>query len=449
MNLLLSILLSVTLFPVQQQEAKPRQGAFAVTNVHIETVSNGALENGTIVVRGDRIEAVGTNVAIPADAEVIDGTGLSVYPGMIDSGTQLGLTEIGSVDETTDASEIGDFTPQMQALTAINPNSVLIPVTRVSGVTTVLSEPSGGMFPGTAALINLVGYTPEQMSAGGVRMLVLSFPARRSGGGRFFGGGPAAGGNRDPDAVYKREMEKLNEIWDRAELYERIDATHSADPGVGERPEYVPEMAAILPVLRGEMSLMVRVDAEKDIIAAIEWVGAREVPRVVFSGVSEGWRVADKLAEAGIPCIVGPVLATPTRDSDRYDKAYANAGLLQEAGVKVALRTGEAENVRNLPFNAGFAATYGMGKEAALRAVTLSPAEIYGIDADYGSIEAGKKANFLISDGDPFETSTQIVGLFIDGFNVPIESQHIRLYEEFLNRDEGRIQPVEVVPAAN
>ncbi len=449
MNLLLSFLLATSLFSFQQQDTKPRQGVYAVTNVRIETVSNGTIEKGIIVVRGDRIEAVGSDVVIPADAEIIDGSGLEVYPGMIDSGTRLGLTEIGAVQETTDASELGDFTPQMQALTAINPNSILIPVTRVSGVTTVISEPSGGMFPGTAALINLVGYTPEQMHAGGVRLLVLSFPVKRTARRTFGGGRPSGDEQKDPEAAYERAMEKLNEIWDRAELYERIDAAYKADAGVGDRAEYVPEMDAIIPVIRGEIPLMLKVNSEKDILAALDWVEERQLENVIFSGVTEGWRVADKLAEAGISCIVGPVFSMPTRETDRYDRAYANAGLLHKAGVKVALRSGEAANVRNLPFNAGFAATYGLGREEALRAVTLSPAEMFGIADDYGSIEVGKKANFLISDGDPFETSTNVVGLFIDGFNVPIDSQHIRLYREFLNRDEGRLRPVEVVPPVN
>ena len=204
MNILLGFLLSTGLISFQQQNAKPRQGSYAVTNVTIETVSNGTIENGTIVIRGDRITAVGTDVDIPSDAEVIDGSGLSVYPGLIDSGTRLGLTEIGSVQETTDTNEIGDITPQMQALTAINPNSVLIPVTRVSGVTTVISEPSGGMLPGTAAMINLVGYTPEQMHAGDVRLLVLEFPRKSSGGRRFGPGGPRSNSASADEPVCER-----------------------------------------------------------------------------------------------------------------------------------------------------------------------------------------------------------------------------------------------------
>ena len=240
-----------------------------------------------------------------------------------------------------------------------------------------------------------------------------------------------------------------DQYFDRAELYNRIDAEYTANQTQATRPEYAPEMAAILPVLRGEMTLMVRVNAEKDILAAIEWVQSRNIQKVIFSGVSEGWRVADKLADAGISCIVGPMLSTPTRESDRYDKAYANVGMMSNAGVKVAIRSGESENVRNLPFNAGFAAAYGLGKDEALRAVTLGPAEMFGIADDYGSIEVGKKANLMITNGDPFETSTQVLGVFIDGFNVPIDSRHIQLYKEFLHRDEGRVRPVDIQTIVN
>lgn len=450
MNLILSLLLATTTLvhqqDAEQQTAKPRQGTYAITNVRIETVSGGTIDNGTIVIKADRITAVGTDVVVPEGAHVIDGTGLRVYPGMIDSGTRLGLTEIGAVQETNDSSELGDVTPQMQALSAINPNVPQIPVTRVSGVTTVIAEPSGGLLPGTAALINLVGYTPDQMHAGGVLLLVLSFPVNRTP--RFFRGGSPPD-DFDPDKKYREAVEKLDEIWDRAELYDRIDAAYAENPNLSTHPEYVPEMAAILPVLRGEMILMVKVNARKEIEAAIEWVQERNIKRVIFSGVSEGWRVADKLAEAGIDCLVGPIFSTPTRESDRYDRAYANIGMLADAGVNVAIRTGQSENVRNLPFNAGFAAAYGLGKERALRAVTLGPAEMFGIADDYGSIEVGKKANLMLTNGDPFEPATQVLGVFIDGFNIPIDSRHIRLYEEFLHRDEGRVQPVQVQPAVN
>ncbi len=442
MNILTLTLLALVMFV--QQDARPQQGTYAITNARIETVSNGTIERGTVVIQGDRITAVGENVSIPEGATVIDANGMHVYPGMIDSGTQLGLVEVGSVDETNDTNEVGDITPHMDALTAVNPNSVAIPVTRTNGVTTVITEPSGGLFPGSAAAINLVGYTPEQMDAGGARLMVLEFPRKRS---RFFGFG--GGGDQDPEKAWKDAMAKLNEIWDRAEDYERISSAWEARPAGKDRPVHSPEMAALRPVVRGEIPLMIKADAEADISAALDWVAERELSNVILSGVAEGWRVAERIAEAGIPAFVGPVLATPSRDSDRYDRAYANAALLHDAGVKVALRSGEVENVRNLPFNAGFAAAYGMGREAALEAVTLAPATMLGIADDYGSIEVGKKANLFVSTGDPFELQSEIVGLFIDGFNVPIDNRHIQLYEEFLNRDQGRRMPVEVAPADN
>ena len=433
MNLILTLLLALGLMaaPDTDRDDKARQGAFALINARIVTVTNGIIENGTLVIRNDKIVALGADVEVPADAEVIDCTGLTIYPGMIDSGTQIGLVEIGSLAETRDASELGDLTPQMQALTAVNPNSVAIPVTRISGVTTALTAPTGGLLPGQAALINLLGYTPEQMLVGGFRAVVLQYPAtgRR---GRF-----DRRSDEDIKKAAEKALKKLNETWDGAELYAQIDSAYTASPETGRRPEYVPAMTALLPVVRGEQMLIIQANAASDINSALEWVKERGLERVVLSGVAEGWRVADKIAEAGLACLVGPMLSNPTRQSDRYDKAYANIGLMHKAGVKVAIRTGESENVRNLPYNAGFAAAYGLGKEEALRAVTITPAEIFGVSDEIGSLEVGKKATLFVADGDPFETKTDIHHVFIDGYKVPMESRHTRLYDEFLNRVPG------------
>lgn len=406
-----------------------RQGVFALTNARLVTVTNGVIENGTLVIDGDRIVAIGSSVPIPDGAEIIDLTGRSVYPGMIDSGTRLGLAEVSSVPETVDFREVGDVTPQVRALTAVNPNSVAIPVTRAGGVTTVIAEPMGGLLPGTAALINLHGYTPRQMDAG-FEAPILEFPVsgRR---GRW-----DSRSNDDIKKAYETALERLNEVWDDAELYHRID-TAAAASGRDFTPEYAPQMEALVPVVRGERLLIVKVETARDISNAIEWLRGRGITNAALSGVTEGWRVADAIAEAGYPVLAGPVLTVATRPSDRYDKPYANAGLMHEAGVTVALRTGEIENVRNLPFNAGFAAAYGLGKEEALRAVTINPARIFGVDDDLGSLEVGKKAMLFVADGDPFETKTQITHLFIDGYNVPLVDRHTRLYDEFLNRSPG------------
>lgn len=409
-----------------QQVAKSTYGTFALTNATIETVTQGTV-TGTVLIQDGKIAGVG-NVNIPAGATTIDCSGLTIFPGMIDSGTRLGITEIGAVSLTNDDREIGDFTPHVKALTAVNPSSVLIPVTRVSGVTTVLTQPGGGLFPGTSALINLHGYTPQQMYAGfsGVR---LAFPSsgRRS---RF--------DRRSDDDIKKAEekaTKKLNQLWDQALLHHRIDSTHAA--GGGDAPEYNPDLDGMLAVIRGEMPLLVEVNKAKDIIAAIKWIESKKGVKAILTGCAEGYRVADKIAASGLPVITGPMLSIPGRSSDKYDVSYANPGIMAKAGVKVAIRSNESENVRNLPFNAGFAVAYGMDKAEAIKAVTINAAEIFGLGDQLGSIETGKVANIVVTDGDLFETKTSIKHLFIGGWNVPLESRHTLLYDEFIKRSPG------------
>ncbi len=417
-----------TLFTVNGQNAKGKYGTFALTNATIETVTKGTIQNGIVVISDGKIVAVGTNVSIPSGAESIDCSGHIIYPGLIEGGARLGLTEVNSDARTRDFNEIGQVIPQIQALTAINPNSVLIPVTRVSGVTTSLAVPSGGLFSGTAALINLHGYTPDQMFAG-FKGVVLNYP--RSGRrGRW--------DRRSDDEIKEasdKALKNLNEIWSKVKAYHTLDSTIKSSNSK-EKLDYYPEMEALLPVYRGEMPLLIEVNASKDIKSAIKWVEGKNL-KVIFTGVSEGWRAARELAEANIPVITGPVLSTPTRGYDRYDRPYANAGLMHKAGVKVSIRNNGAENVRNLPYDAGFAAPYGLGKEEALKAITINTAEIFGVEKELGSIEVGKVANLFVATGDIFETKTQVEHLFINGWQIPLESRHTKLYDEFLDRDPG------------
>lgn len=418
---MLALLPVAAMAQIDGEFVKPRTGKFLLQNATVVTVTKGTLTNTSVLVENGKIAQVGSNLPA-AGAEVIDCTGMFIYPGMIDSGTRLGLVEVSSVPETVDYAEVGNVTPNMQALTTVNPNSEAIGVTRVSGVTTVLTVPTGGLFPGTAALINLNGYTPDQMY-GGFKAIVMNFPSsgRR---GRF---------DRRSDEDVKKDSEKslkeANDIWDNAKKY--LDLKKS-----GAQLQYYPEMDQLAKAVSGELPLLIVVDAASDIQNAIKWVAGKNI-KVIFSGVAEGWRVADEIAKAGIPVITGPVQELPTRQSDRYDTPYANAGKMAKAGVKVALRTDEEENVRNLPFHAAFAAAYGMGKEEALKAITINPAEIFGIADQYGSVEAGKRANLVISTGDPLETRTQIHHVFIDGYLIPMSNRHIRLYQEFLERSPG------------
>jgi len=352
-----------------QLVGKGTYGTFALENAEIHTVTKGIV-NGTVLIVDGKITGVG-DVTVPAGATRIDCTGKSIYPGFIDSGTTLGLNEIGAVSLTQDASEVGNFTPQMDALTAVNPNSVLIPVTRVSGVTTVLTVPQFNLFPGEAALIDLWGYTPKQMATG-FDAQVLNFPStgRR---GRW---------DRRKEEDIKKDAEKalkkLNDYWKKATDYAAMYDKASGDV------MYNPQLEALREAVQGKQTLMVNCNAKADILAALKWIEKNKV-KAVLTGVNEGYMVADSIAKSGLPVITGPILTIP-RSSGSYDAAYKNAGLMQKAGVKVAIRTNENENVRNLLYHAGFAATYGMGTEEAIKAITIVPAEIFGVSDRLGTL---------------------------------------------------------------
>ena len=416
----------------QAQNAPGAQGPYALTNAQILVTPTDTVDRGTVVIRDDSIAAVGPNVSVPSDAETIDVGGQTVYPGFIDSGTHLGLQEVGSLPETQDFNEIGNLTSHMNALTAVNPSTVHVPTTRVHGITAVITEPETGMLPGTAALIGLHGYTPEQMHLGGVTLTKLDFPSV---------GRQGPSDDRSPETIEEESQEaldKLNEVWDAAERYAAIDSAVAAQPEARRQPEYLPAMESLVPVVQGEQPLMISANAAADISAALDWAEERGVlDQVILGGALEGWRVADEIADANVPVLVGSIMQPPSRESDRYDKAYRTPALLHEAGVPVALRSGKTENVRNLVFHAGFAASHGLGKTEALRAVTTTPADIFGVADQVGSIETGKRANLFVANGDPFQPATDVQHLFIDGYKLPLENRQTRLYDEFLNRNPG------------
>ena len=429
-TLLLSSFVMMTLALESQAQIteKPGFGKFAITNATVHTVSNGTIENGVVLIDGERIAGVGAKVKIPADYRQIDGTGKHVYPGFMDSGTILGLQEVGAVAVTNDQAELGDFNPHVRAFTAINPSSVSIPVTRVNGVTHVISAPVSGRISGKATLIDLYGYSPDSMAVLGNAALHINFPSAAKRG---------WWDDRKDEEIqeeYEKDLKELNEFWKKAVFYDRMMKSYQQDPKGKKKPDADEKMQAMREVINGDIPVLLSVDREKDILNAIEWTKSYPEARFILAGVEEGWRVADKIAEAGLPCLVA-TLYTPTREYDNYQRPYQNPGMLYKAGVKVAIATGESENVRNAPYHAGYAATYGLGTEEAVKALTLNPAEIFGVDDRLGSIETGKQANLLIADGDPFEPMTHIEQVFIRGYKIPMVSRHTQLYEEFLNRD--------------
>lgn len=434
MNCLKTILISC--FPVlvfalttqAQITEKPGFGKYAITNATVHTVTNGTIENGVVLIDGKEIVGVGEKIKITPDYERIDAGGKHVYPGFIDSGTMLGLQEIGAVAVTNDQAELGDFNPHVRAFTAVNPNSVAIPVTRVNGVTNVISLPVSGRISGKATLLDLYGYSPDSMAVQPDAALHLNWPSSGP-------GGPWDDrSDEEIEKQYRENLKELNRFWDKAVFYNEMVTEYNRDQSDRKRPDVDKKMEAMRDVVTGEIPVIISVTREKDILEAIEWIGEHSEARFILAGVEEGWRVADEIAEAGLPCLVS-TLYTPERDYDNYQRPYQNPGLLHEAGVKVAIATGETENVRNAPYHAGFAAAYGLGVDEALKAITINAAEIFGVDDRLGSIEEGKQANLFIADGDPFEPTSHIEQVFIEGYKIPMVSRHTQLYEQFLDRN--------------
>jgi len=412
---------------VAQITEKAEFGKFAITNATIHTVTNGVIENGVILINGEEIAYVGQNAKIKPEYKRIDATGKHVYPGFMDASTQLGLQEIGAVAVTRDQAELGEINPHVRAFTAINPSSVNIPVTRVNGVTHVVSLPVSGTISGKATLIDLYGYSPDSMAVTPHAGLHINWPSSKKRG---------WWDDRSDEEVkkeYEKDLKKLKEFWSKAEFYDKMMAAYKQNPSQKEKPDKDKKLQAMREVLSGKVPVIISVDAKKDILNAIEWTKNHPDVRFILAGVQDGWRVADEIAEAGLPCLVS-TLYTPQRDYDNYQRPYQNPAKLHEAGVKVAIATGGIENVRNAPYHAGFAANYGLGKQEALKAITINGAEIFGVDDKLGSIEKGKQANLFIADGDPFEPMSQINQVFIRGYKIPMVSRHTQLYEEYLNR---------------
>jgi imidazolonepropionase-like amidohydrolase len=395
---------------------------FAITNTTIVPVVGPRIANGTVVIRDGKIEAVGSGVASPAGATVIDGTGLFVYPGMIDSGDRMGITEIGSVPGGQDTQELGQYNPHNAVLSAVNPSSVHVPITRANGVTSAITSAEGGMIQGWAALIDLAGWTPDEMAQNGRVAMVMTYPRVGGGGRRGFRGGAGQGG--DAAETQNRQVR---------ELYDYLREARSYNAKSNPVPQNL-AFAALGPALRGEAPVLFDVQTEGQIRGVLALADTFKL-KVVLRGATEAWMLADTLAARKIPVVVGPLTATPEGDAP-YDAVYAYPGVLAKAGVLIAFQTndGGEGDARNLPYNAALATAYGLDPEEALRAVTINPARIWGVANRLGSIEAGKVANLFMTTGDPLDVRSQVREVFIRGQRMPWDDRHTTEYQKFRNR---------------
>ncbi len=386
----------------------------AITGGTVYPVSGPKIENATVLIRDGRIAAVGVNVAVPADAVRIDASGKWVTPGLIDGGTEMGLTEIGQAPGTNDQRLQGnDVASSFNVTEGINPASTLIAITRIEGVTTALAAPGGNaLIRGQPVLIDLAGETVEAMLVTGT-VGVLADLSENS---KDAGGGSRAGAA----ARLRRVFNDALEYGRRKTEYTRAQMQQLAAPAA--------DLEALLPVLRGARPLIVVANRRSDIETALR-IAQEYKLKLILAGAAEGWMIAERIARAGVPVLVQPLDNIPSYDA--LGVRYENAARLARAGVKVALLETDTHNARNLRQQAGNAVSYGMPWDQALRAVTLAPAEIFGVAERYGSLEPGKVANVVVWSGDPFEFTTGVEHVLIRGREIPLRSRQTELFERY------------------
>lgn len=385
---------------------------YAITGGTVHPVDVPPIENGVLVIDDGKITAVGSagEVTIPEGAKILDAGGMHVTPGFIDAGTTLGLVEIKKVRETHDYSEGGLLQPDLRAGVAVNPDSELIPAARAGGVTAALIHPTGGVIAGQASLIKLAGWTAPEMVVNLEAGLRINWPTGKT---------------------REEHTKALKEFLEQARQYNRIrtEAEKAQQPG----PIVDPRLEALSPYVNGERPVFIEAESRRSIAEALLFAEEEKLKIVITGGVG-AWKLADELKKRNVPVIVGPVMRSPIADYDPHDAPYANAGRLYEAGVKFCIRSDNASNSRNAPFEAAMAVAFGLPEDEGLRAVTLSAAEILGVGDSMGSLTPGKLANVVISDGPPLQHTSRIKAVFVDGTPHKPESRQTRFYERYRGR---------------
>jgi len=402
--------------------------AIAIVGGDVYTADGTPIRGGTVVIQNGRITAVGANVAIPAGARRIDATGKWVTPGLIESSTTMGISEVSSITESNDA-EIQDVTSrrdtddQVQAAFTVteglNPRSMVIPIVRIMGVTTAITRPSGSLISGQGAMIDLIGNRVEDMTV----VSPIGMYASLSENARGAVGGPRA-------ALSMRLREVLEDARAYARNRQGFDRGETREFSVSRL-----DMEALQPVLAAREPLVVEAHRASDIQLALRI--AREYDlRLIITGGTEAWMVADELARARVPVLV-KVLNNLPGSFESLGATYENAARLRRAGVQVALTTGETWRAYTIRQEAGNAVAYGLPWTEAFRAVTLYPAQIWGVADRYGSLETGKVANVVVWSGDPFELLTRVEHVIIRGQEVPLVSRETQLRDRYRTLDEN------------
>jgi imidazolonepropionase-like amidohydrolase len=421
----------------------------AIRGGKLLTITHGVIENGTVVMENGKITAVGpsASVKIPANARVIDANGMTVYPGLIDSETNLGLIEIEADQMTNDLVEISDeIMPHMHVADAFHAESERIPVVRVNGTTNVIVSPgSSDTLPGQSSFVQLDGRDRDEMLMIKDVALPMNFgpDQRRRGGGPPGGGGGRGGETRYPSTRMGLAAQLRQAFLDAQDYAQRLANPQSTSAegsqessrsggrggkgGGGNKRDL--KLEALLPYLQGKKPVVVAARESADIETVMKL--AREFNlKVVLNHVTHSQEILDEIASWKVPVIVGPIYDAP-KANERYDSVYSLPAELAKRGVKIAFASYRVEHNRNLPYAAGYAVAYGLPYEEALKALTINPAEIWGVADQLGSLDVGKIANVVVANGDPLDVKTDVKEVFIRGRQIPMENRQTRLRDQY------------------
>ena len=383
----------------------------------IHPVSGPTIEAGMVLIQDGRILHAGEPIELPLAARVIPVEGKHIWPGIFSLNTALGLREIAAVNETVDTREIGGNQPDLEVQSSINAESAHLDVTRYNGVTRAQVAPQGGgPIMGRSALIDLDGDNWKELVTVSHDMLHLRFP-------------------RVPNLASKKEepeaLKEISRLLEEARRYAGL-VEAAAEDGV-DAPPFDARLGALAPYARGEGRVAVHASNAQTLLYALDFAKREGLDAVIY-GASEGWKVVDELAEAGFPVVVGPVLALPSGEFDPYDSSSSNAAVLRRGGVSIAIMADDQENPRNVAFHAAMACAYGLPHAEAVRAITLGAAEAVGVADRLGSLEPGKIADVIVTDGDLLEIATHVEYVFIDGVAVDLSNRQTRFFEKYLAR---------------
>ena len=422
------IIISTFISASDQIPGPPQSHPILLKNGVIHTISNGVIQ-GSILFDNGKITHVGEFIAPQVGTEVIDLEGKHVYPGFIAAVSGIGLVEINAVDVTNDHSERGDFNPNVRANVAYNTDSEIIPTTRSNGVLIANVVPASGLVSGQSSIMMMDGWTWENATLSHPSGLHINWPQM----------GTRTRGRFGRSVPIKKQIERrnkslktLDDMMKESRAYARLRQTKSRLAENYHNEDL--RLESMIPYVQGKLPIYVHANEVRQIEAAVHWSKRQDV-NIIIVGGKDAWRTTNLLRKNKVPVIYESVTALPNRRYEDYDQAYKGPALLHEAGVQFCIASsgsaGGAYRVRNLPNQAAMAAAYGLPKDEALRSITLSAAEILGIDKQVGSLESGKDATLFISNGDPLEIRTNVLQAYIQGRKVDMGDRHKMLFHKY------------------